>query len=300
MLNPQWLHSFVTLVELGGFTRAADHLGLTQAAISQHVRHLEEKLGPLLIRRPRQIELTPAGAALLDYCNEIEQADRRLERRLSDADAGHGEISLITPGSVGLALYLVLLELQQANRGLTIRHRFAPDSEALDAVLRKQYELGLVTLKPDDPHIAAEPFTEEPLELVVPAGENVECWEDLERLGFIDHPDGQAMATRLLMRRFPGNRGIHSLPINGFSNQIAMILEPVSRGLGFTVIPRHARLAFPRADAIHVVGCHAPVIDTLWLIHRAEWPLSAPAAFVVDHLRQRMPAPRATHMASRP
>ncbi|MGV6473445.1 LysR family transcriptional regulator [Azotobacter vinelandii] len=288
MLNPQWLKTFVALAECGGFTRAADRLGLTQAAVSQHVRHLEERLGLLLIRRPRQIELTPSGTALLDYCKEIEQADRRLKARLSNADAHRGEISLITPGSVGLVLYPVLLELQQANRGLVVRHRFAPDPETLDAVLRKQYELGLVTLRPDDPRIVAESFIEEPLELVVPAGEAVERWGDLQRLGFIDHPDGQAMATRLLARRFPGNPGVRSLPCRGFSNQVALILEPVARGLGFTVIPRHARQAFARSDAIRVVECGVPVVDTLWLIHRAEWPLSARAAFVVGHLRKRM------------
>lgn len=87
-----------------------------------------------------------------------------------------------------------------------IRHRFAPDPETREAVLNKRYELGVVTLRPDDPRLAAEPFAEEPLELVVPAGADLKSWADLTRLGFIDHPDGQAMATRLLARHFPGIR----------------------------------------------------------------------------------------------
>jgi len=289
MTNPHWLRSFAALVETGGFTRAANRLGLTQAAVSQHVRHLEGELGPLLIRRPRQIELTPAGIALLEYCNELELADKRLKLRLSDASARSGEISLITPGSVGLALYPLLLTLQQSHPGLVIRHRFAPDPETLDAVLRKQYELGLVTLKPDDPRLVATSFIEEPLELVVPVGADIDNWEDLQRLGFIDHPDGQAMATRLLTRHFPGNPGIRNVPCHGSSNQIALILEPVARGLGFTVIPRHARQAFAQADAIRVVECGKPVVDTLWLIHRAEWPLSARASWVLEQLRKMSP-----------
>jgi len=289
MNKSHWLRSFAALVETGGFTRAADRLGLTQAAVSQHVRHLENELGPLLIRRPRHIELTPAGMALLDYCNEIESADKRLKLRLSDADARSGDISLITPGSVGLALYPLLLGLQQSHPGLVIRHRFAPDPEARDAVLSKHYELGLVTLKPDDPRLVATSFIEEPLELVVPAGAPVAGWEDLARLGFIDHPDGQAMATRLLARHFPGSPGIRGVPCHGFTNQIALILEPVARGLGFTVIPRHARQAFAQADAIRVIECGKPVVDTLWLIHRAEWPLSARAVWVLEQLRKMPP-----------
>lgn len=285
MLNPQWLRSFATLAETGSFTRTAERLGLTQAAVSQHITHLEDALGPLLIRRPRQLELTPAGRALLDYCAELEQANKRLQARLGDLDADSGEVSLITPGSIGLALYPVLLDLQQAHPGLVIRHRFAPDPETRDAVLQNTYDLGLVTLKPDDARLAFEPFIEEPLELIAPATAAVDGWDDLAGLGFIDHPDGQAMATRLLSRRFPGNPGVRTLPVHGFINQIGLILEPVARGLGVTVLPRHARLAFARQDAIRVVAGGDPVVDQLWLIHRAEWPLSARAQRVVAHIR---------------
>jgi DNA-binding transcriptional LysR family regulator len=294
MLNPQWLRTFATLAELGSFTRTAERLQLTQAAVSQHLRHLENELGLLAIRRPRQLELTPAGNALLAYCAELDLADRRLRLRLSGADEESGEISLISPGSIGLALFPLLLALQQAHPGWVVRHRFAPDPEVLAAVLQNQYELGLVTLKPDDARLSASHFTEEPLELVVPAAHaDVHEWADLDRLGFIDHPDGQAMASRLLSRRFPGSPGIHTLRRQGFSNQIALILEPVARGLGFTVIPRYARSAFPRQDDIAVVECGPPVVDTLWLIHRSEWPVSNCAARAIDHLRERFAKPDA-------
>jgi len=285
MLSPQWLRTFATLAEQGNFTRTAERLDLTQAAVSQHVQRLEERLGLLLIRRPRQIELTPAGLALLDYCAEIGAADQRLQQRLSESEAEHGEISLISPGSIGLALYPHLLDLQQKHPGLSIRHRFAPDNEVLAAVLENRFELGLVTLKPDDRRLAVSRFAEEPLELVAPAGESIEQWADLERLGFIDHPDGQAMAGRLLSRRFPGGPGVRNLRCSGFTNQIALILESVSRGLGFTVIPRYARLAFSRPEAIQVIEGTPAVVDTLWLLHRAEWPLSARAQLVLQRIR---------------
>jgi DNA-binding transcriptional LysR family regulator len=285
MLNPQWLRSFAALADTGSFTRAAQQLDLTQAAVSQHLAHLEDALGPLLIRRPRSIELTPAGLALLDYCAELKNADRRLQSRLGDDQADSGEVRLVTPGSIGLALYPILLDLQQAHPGLVIRHRFAPDQGARDAVLQDAYDLGLVTLKPDDPRLAVEPFVEEPLELVVPAAARVESWDALSRLGFIDHPDGQAMATRLLSRHFPGNPGVRTLPVNGFVNQIGLILEPVARGFGFTVLPRHARMAFARPDAVRGIVTESPVCDRLWLIYRAEWPLPARAQKVVAHIR---------------
>jgi len=290
MINPQWLRSFASLVEQGSFTRAADRLGITQAAVSQHVRQLENQFGALLIRRPRRIELTPAGEALLIYCREAEAAEQRLRQRLSEADIEHGEISLISPGSIGLLLYPMLLELQASHPGLSVRHRFAPDPEVLDAVSSNRYELGIVSRRPEDPRLSATLFAEEALELVIPAGEQVRDWNDLVRLGFIDHPDGRTMATRLLGLQFPGNPGVSQLPVHGFSNQIALILEPVARGLGFTVIPRYAREAFAGAQAIHSVASENPVVDSLWLIHRSEWPLSGRARLAVDHLRRRMGA----------
>ncbi|WP_067065349.1 LysR family transcriptional regulator [Roseateles chitosanitabidus] len=285
MLNPQWLRSFATLARLGSFTRAAEALDLTQAAVSQHVRHLESSLGPLVIRRPRAIELTPAGQATLDYWRELDEADQRLRGRLADENACQGEVGIITPGGIGLLIYPRLLDLQAQRPGLVVRHRFAPDPEVLQAVLDNRFELGLVTLRPDDARLASCAFLEERLELVMPAGEQVECWEDLRRIGFIDYPDGQAMANRLLSRHFPGSPGVKDLPVRGFSNQIGLMLEPVARGLGFTVLTQHARRAFPRQDEIRVLDCGSPVVDTLWLIHRAEWPLSARAQHVVEHLR---------------
>lgn len=289
MLNPQWTQSFATVAELGSFTRAADKLGITQAAVSQHVRQLESRLGPLLLRRPRRIELTPAGRAVLEYAQDVENAEKRLHVCLTEGDADHGEVAIITPGSAGLLLYPLLLDLQQEAPGLVVRHRFAPDPEVLEAVLASRFDLGFLTLRPDDARLAATPFTEEPLELVVPAGDDVYEWSDLERLGFIDHPDGYAMATRLLGTRFPKNPGVRSLPVHGYTNQVGLILEPVARGLGFSVLPRYARKAFPRPEAIHVVACGTTMVDTLWLIHRAEWPLSARARRVLAHLRKKVP-----------
>ncbi|WP_283248844.1 LysR family transcriptional regulator [Luteibacter aegosomaticola] len=290
MLSPAWLRSFSALAAEGSFTRAADSLALTQAAVSQHIRQIEAQVGPVFIRRPRGVELTPAGQALQAYCEEVERAGRCLASRLSDADALQGIVSMITPGSVGLSTYPKLLDIQSETPGLVIRHRFAPEDDVLKAVLDNRADMGIVSHHPQDERLAVERFCEEALELVVPAGADVEGWDDLVRLGFIDHPDGHAMATRLLSRRYPGKRGLADIPVSGFTNQIGLILEPVARGLGFSVMPRHARRAFARPEAIRVLGADQSVVETLWLIHRAEWDLPRRARHVVDELHRRLAA----------
>lgn len=286
MIHPQWALSFQHLVALGSFTKAAEQLDLTQAAVSQHIRHLENQYGTLLIRHARRIELTPAGEAMQAYCQALEIAQQRLNAQIGDGQTDSGTMTLISPGSVGLRLYPLLLDFQADFPSVHISHRFAPDSDVIEAVINKQTELGFVTFKPDSSYLMAQPFTQEALELVVPADVQVTDWEDLQQLGFMDHPDGKAMATRLLSRRFPGNPGFSTLPIHGFTNQISLILEPVARGFGFTVLPRYAREAFSKSSAIKPLPYDQPIVDTLWLIHRAEWPLSALAMKVVDYLQR--------------
>ena len=83
MINPQWLRTFSVLAELRHFTKTADRLGLTQAAVSQHLRHLEGEFGALFVRKGRQLGITPAGQALLDYALEMVQANNRLTLRLT-------------------------------------------------------------------------------------------------------------------------------------------------------------------------------------------------------------------------
>ena len=62
------LRSFVTVAELGGVTRAAERLNLTQSAVSMQLKRLEAALDPqLLAREGRGIGLTREGEQLLGY-----------------------------------------------------------------------------------------------------------------------------------------------------------------------------------------------------------------------------------------
>lgn len=52
------------------FTRAAEELGMTQAAVSYQIKLLEERCGPLFLRRPRGVALTEAGRRLAPAVTE--------------------------------------------------------------------------------------------------------------------------------------------------------------------------------------------------------------------------------------
>lgn len=71
-LDVQSLRSFMKVAELRSFTRAAEVLNMTQPAISQQIRRLEELLGvDLFIRDNRNVLLTLDGEKLLSYANDI-------------------------------------------------------------------------------------------------------------------------------------------------------------------------------------------------------------------------------------
>jgi DNA-binding transcriptional LysR family regulator len=72
MLELDLLHSFVSVVDAGGFTRARSRVHRTQSTISQQVKRLEDLVGkPLLNRHGRNVALTEDGERLLSYARRI-------------------------------------------------------------------------------------------------------------------------------------------------------------------------------------------------------------------------------------
>lgn len=65
-LNLNWLRSFEAAARLMSFTAASQEIGLTQTAVSQHIKALEAQLGDkLFVRRPKSLQLTDMGNAYL-------------------------------------------------------------------------------------------------------------------------------------------------------------------------------------------------------------------------------------------
>ncbi|MGY2920256.1 MULTISPECIES: LysR family transcriptional regulator [Bradyrhizobium] len=79
-LDIDTVQAFLLVAELQGFTRAAEALGTTQAAISMKLQRLETVLGKRLVERsPRAVRLTADGAAFLQHARAlIEVHDRAL------------------------------------------------------------------------------------------------------------------------------------------------------------------------------------------------------------------------------
>ena len=76
MLDTDQLRSFLAIVEMGSFTKAAERVHKTQSAVSMHVRRLEEQLGcALFVKHGRGARLTAEGERLIEFARRIIQVE---------------------------------------------------------------------------------------------------------------------------------------------------------------------------------------------------------------------------------
>ena len=74
MLADPLILTFLTVVESGSFSAAAQKLGVTQPAVSQKIARLEERIGFPLFDRGPVLALTPTGETFLGYARRIQDA----------------------------------------------------------------------------------------------------------------------------------------------------------------------------------------------------------------------------------
>ena len=275
------------------FARAAAELGVTQSAVSQRMRLLEQRLGRALFRRlPRALVLTPEGRALLGVVGD---ALRRLREGTGALFPLPGRPRVAIKATLGYA-QLVLLP-------------------ALEGLLAAEPDLELTL----STAIWAGPGLEPGLDLEIRAGEG--AWPGLvaerltrERVFPVAAP---ALARRL--RRPAALARQRLLQVPGFReawpawfaaagldwpsppprlltfDTAAMSLAAAEAGLGVALA--RSRLAAGALEAKRLVRLFTPELpasDAFWLLRAADRPLS-PAAERVRAwlLRSLSPSPPA-------
>lgn len=278
MLNAQWLETFVVLCEEGHFTKTAARLNMTQPGVSQHLRKLEDQVGqPLITRDGKGFTLTPAGEAVRDLGVRRRREESHLRDILDGDDAGQGQVSLACSGSLAMLIYPRVISLMRQSPCLTVRLEAAPQARVLEGVLSGLYDIGIAAHQPSNPRLDGDLIGSDELCLLMPADEASEpSYADLERLGFIAHPDGFAYADELLSANFPQDyQGVDRLRIRSFINQVGQIPEPVAHGVGYTILPRSGVDAYPRHDALRCLKLASSVRHDLWMVRRRGKVLAA-------------------------
>lgn len=288
------LHYFVTIVDCGTITRAAELLHIAQPALSQHVAALESEFGQqLLVRSRKGIETTAAGRSLYRYAQGILRLEQAARHDIdSDVSSPTGTVA------IGLAPYsrlsMLMIPIVQTIRsrypGILVRIVETLSVIHSQAIRLGQIDAGLIY----DPGVVRgirfERVSTEDLCLVTPAGMPVDGAGDedvplarLADLEFIVPRREHTLRRRMEGAMFDIGRELrvaveieHTYPL----------VEAVGLGLGAAVLPRETAEAMfgeTRATIRRIVDPVLPV--TLSVATAEDQPLSRAAEVVIELLR---------------
>jgi DNA-binding transcriptional LysR family regulator len=238
---------FRTVARRLNFSRAAEELFLTQPAVTQQIKALEDELRvPLFDRTGGHISLTPAGKALLPIAERMKTLSDEALVAVAGAYGQHaGELSLGASQTIGQYLLPKFVAgFLHTNPNVRITARSGNSDAMLEALLAQEIQLALIEGPEQRKDIHIEPFMEDHMVLVVPASHD---WANQE----IEPED--LKTTPLLMREFgSGSRRVveHALAAIGLKpkdlnttmelDSTEGLLSAVEAGLGITFVSRWA------------------------------------------------------------
>ncbi|MEI6858210.1 MAG: LysR family transcriptional regulator [Shewanella sp.] len=280
MLNPIWLHTFKTLIEVGHFTHTAKKLHMTQPGVSQHINKLELACKHSLIKRENKgFEITEQGRQVYDFALQLANNETKLLERLSFDDPYSGLCRLSCSGALALQIYPELLKLQAQHPKLVIHLEAAPNYKILDDIQNETIEIGIVTHLPSPSLFSSETLGSEPLCLILPKQYQDQpiTAEVLTCCGLVKHPD--AIHYLSLYFDLCGEPELAQLNINAldtasYVNQLSQILLPISQGIGFTVLPKSTLDNFSHNDLVYIHRPKQAVTEQLYLVKKRNRQLS--------------------------
>jgi DNA-binding transcriptional LysR family regulator len=154
------VQAFVLIADFGSFTRAADVMQTTQAAVSLKLKRLEERLGFRLIERtPRYVELSARGAAFLEHARELLQVH---DRALAMFAGARQRLTIgISDHVAGPELPALIARMNAQDPQLLIEIRIGSSGDLLQSFDRRELDTVIVRLhagRSDGELLAEEQF----------------------------------------------------------------------------------------------------------------------------------------------
>jgi DNA-binding transcriptional LysR family regulator len=171
-MDTRQLAAFCTVVDLKSFSQAAERLGVSQPAVSLQVRALEERLGQrLLDRSGRRVEPTEAGSRLYRGAQRMLALEQQLVEEVAGEEGGElrGELAIgAATGPGATVVPLLLCDFHRENPEVRVELTISDTQAVVDAVARRELELGIVGATPRHRSVAYEPFFRDEVVLVCP------------------------------------------------------------------------------------------------------------------------------------
>lgn len=282
------LRYFLCVVEAQSFSKAAAYLHIAQPALSRQVRKLEEELGTLLlVRSGRGIELTEAGALLLQRGESLmRQAGQMVEDVKAQASALSGSVSVGSTLATGQRLAPALLGYcNEYCPTVSVSLVEGPSGYIYERFLRNELTLCLLHNPPPHEGIVLEPLLSERLYLVGPPRNrkrtplNPDAWHSYPLV-----MPGRTHSLRMLVESVAKEQKV-TLDARYTVDGLGMTHAIVASGLAYAVLARS--LAQKLMDD-GLEGVELPHSEASWILmlgSRSDQKNARPVQAVKDAIR---------------
>jgi LysR family transcriptional regulator, low CO2-responsive transcriptional regulator len=296
------LEVFEAIARLRSFTRAAEELYLTQPTVSMQVKKLTDAVGlPLYEQVGKKIYLTDAGRALHVFTREILDHFERFEMTLADMKGlKRGALKLAVVTTAKYFAPRLLGSFSQQYPGIELSLKVSNRERVLERLAGNEDDLYILGQPPQNLEVVAEPFLENPLVVVAPAGHPLvgEAKIPLSRLvqePFLVREAGSG--TRAAAERLFAERGLR-LKVRMELGSNEAIKQAIVGGLGISVLSRHTLALDAPAGQLAILDVEGfPIVRQWYVAYPSGKQLSVVARTFLDYLKD---APRYSAEVPRP
>lgn len=284
-MHIETLKVFCDLVDLESFSLAAERNFITQSAVSQQIRTLEEKFKRRLLERirgRREVKLTPAGEVFYRESRNVLDAYDRLQESLRGVVGKiGGTVKVATVYSVGLhELPSKVREFMTKFPAAKIDLEYSRTTRVVRDVLSGAVELGVIAFPEARRGLTITPMADNRLVLVAPPDHKFASRKkikvaDLNGEDFVHFE--RDVPTRKAMDKIFRANGVEVRRVAEFDN-IETIKRAVEVGFGLAILPETAVIEAQRAGTLAVIQLSERYwLRTVGVIHRSDRNLSLAA-----------------------
>ncbi|GAB2559674.1 LysR family transcriptional regulator [Gracilibacillus alcaliphilus] len=226
------LITFKTIVEKGGFKRAAEYLDYSQSSVTVHVKELEEELGkPLFDRIGRKVFLTNYGTQFHPYAIKIVDLYKEATESMNLDDIPKGNLIIgVTEIFSQYRIPSLLMEYKKRYPDVKLSLRSLENRDISTALRNGQIDMALVLERSDwfDKELSMEKIKEEAVVLVRPIHQ-----EDTENTILVTE---DSCSYKSMLETYVQEKQIEVKNVLNFSS-LEAIKQCVLSGLGFSILP---------------------------------------------------------------
>jgi len=289
------LQVFEAAARLGGYTRAAESLHLSQPAVSMQIRQLEAQAGmPLFDQIGKKVHLTDAGRTLYNHAQSILAQVNEAQLELEEMrGVRRGQLNITIASTANYFAPRLLAAFCQRHPEVKVSLDVSNREHILELLNETDKDLAIMGRPPEASDLVAHPFMENPLVVIAAPGHPLAQARNIQlaRLNeetFISREVGSG--TRMATERFFDEAGTRLTTAMEMSSNEA-IKQAVQAGLGLGVVSVHTlemELALERLVILDVQGF--PILRHWYAVHRQGKRFSAVAQaflnFVMDEAEQ--------------